>query len=414
MQTAVAVDALILPEHSGQRKPGDHPEVHREAIQDVSELKTTVQVRLYPTPSQAALLRAHCQEYISTINVLIAALDCDMLPDGGKGTSTKDFTAILPSAVKNQALRDARSIWKRSLTLGVLPVLRKPICQWNNQNWRMEGATLLVPVSENGQVAQIAIPCAAMRLAGKPGMLRIKRTRHRWIAEIALTLPEPEPTTGEAVMGVDLGIKIPAVVHVIGKGARYFGNGRSQRAKRRQFYARRTRLQKARKVRAVHTSAGKERRWMRDINHKLSRQVVTHAQQQGVGVIRLERLAGIRRRISQRTARTSRGAQRQHAARKNNRMKNTWPFFQLIQFITYKAERLGIRVEQVDPAYTSQTCPACFARNKAEDRRYVCVECGWMGHRDAVGAINIARDTGRHGHSAGAAVASGSDGGWAA
>jgi putative transposase len=381
----------------------------------MSECKTTAQVRLYPTPAQAALLRAHCQEYISTINVLVAALDSDMLPDGGKGISTKDFTAILPSAVKNQALRDARSLWKRSLTLGVLPVLRKPICQWNNQNWRMDGDTLVIPMCRDARIEQIAIRCAPVTLEGKPGMLRIKRKRRRWIAEIALTLPAPEPTDGEAVIGVDLGIKIPAVIHILGKGTRYSGNGRYQRAKRRQFYAHRTRLQQAGKVRAVRKSEGKERRWMRDINHKLSRQIVTHAQQQGVGIIRLERLAGIRRRSSQRTARTSRGAQRrQHAARKNNRMKNTWPFFQLTQFITYKAARLGIRVEQVDPAYTSQTCPACGARNKAADRRYVCAECGWHGHRDAVGAINIARgrpDTGRRGDSA---VASGSDGGWAA
>ena len=106
-------------------------------------------VRLYPTPAQAAILRAHCQEYISTINVLVAAVDSDVLPDGGKGTSTKDFTAALPSAVKNQALRDARSVWTRSLTLGVLLMLRTPICQWNNQNWRMEGATLLVPASQD-------------------------------------------------------------------------------------------------------------------------------------------------------------------------------------------------------------------------------------------------------------------------
>ncbi len=386
----------------------------------MSGLKTTVQVRLYPTPEQAALLRAHCQEYVSTVNVLVAALDSDVLPDGGKGTSTKDFTATLPSAVKNQVLRDARSVWKRSLALGVLPVLRKPICQWNNQNWRMEGDQLLVPVCQNGQVAHIAIRCAPMTLEGKPGVLRINRKRHRWIAEIALTLPEPEPTTGENMMGVDLGIKIPAVVHVIGKGTRYIGNGRYQRFRRRRFHAGRKQLQKAGKVRAVRQSRGKERRWMRDINHKLSRQIVAHAQQQGVGIIRLEELAGIRRRISQytpRTACTSRGAQRHHAARKNNRMKNTWSFFQLTQFITYKAERLGIRVERVDPAYTSQTCPACFTRNKADDRRYVCVECGWMGHRDAVGAINIARrapDTGRRGNSVGAAVASGSDGGWVA
>ena len=147
---------------------------------------------------------------------------------------------------------------------------------------------------------------------------------------------------------------------------------------------------------------------MRNVNHTLSRQLVTHAHQQGVGVIRVEELTGIRPRITQRsqsTARPSRGAQRHRAARKNNQMKNTWPFFQLTQFITYKAERLGIRVEPVNPAYTSQTCPACSSRNQAADRRYVCGACGWRGHRDAVGAINIARTTGRYGHSSGAAGA---------
>ncbi len=357
----------------------------------MSELKTTVQVRLYPTPDQAALLHAHCQEYISTINLLVTALDSEVLPEGA---TTKDFLAALPSAVKNQVLRDARSVWKRSFELGRIPVLRKPICQWNNQNWHIEGDMLLLPISQDGKVQQIALRCAPVPQEGTPGLLRIKRKRGKWVAEIAYTLPEPAPAPGQAVMGIDLGVKVPAVVHVIGAGDRFFGNGREQRAKRRQHYARRKDLQKAGKVRAVRKSRGKESRWMRDTNHKLARQIVTQAQEQKVGVIRLERLAGIR----QRTARTSRGAK----ARKNNRMIATWPFYQLNIFIAYKADRVGIRVEQVDPAYTSQTCPACFARNKAADRRYTCSACGWIGHRDAVGAINISRGTGLHGHSAGA------------
>jgi IS605 OrfB family transposase len=374
----------------------------------VSALQTTVPVRLYPTPAQAALLQAHCQEYISTVNVLVQALDSDVLPDGGKDTSTAEFTAALPSAVKNQALRDARSVWRRSFDLGVLPTLRRPVCQWNNQNWRIDGQTLVLPVFQDGRVGQIAIPCSPHPPAGQPGLLRIKRKRHRWIAEIAYALPAPEPATDQGVMGVDLGIKIPAVIHVLGTGTHFVGNGRYQRMRRRRFYAGRKQLQRAGKVRAVRKSRGKERRWMRDVNHQLSRQIITHAQQQGVGMIRVEALTGIRPRItqhSQRTARPSRGTQRHRAVRKNNRLKNTWPFYQLTQFITYKAERLGTRVEQVNPAYTSQTCPACFARNQAADRRYVCVACGWRGHRDVVGAINIARTTGQPGNRAGAAVA---------
>jgi putative transposase len=195
-------------------------------------------------------------------------------------------------------------------------------------------------------------------------------------------------------MGIDLGIKVPAVVHIQGKGTRFFGNGRYQRHMRRRFYARRKKLQKAKKQRAIKKSEGKEKRWMKNINHKLSRQIVNHAREQGVGTIKIEALRGIRKG----TTSTSRGAK----ARKNNRMKNSWSFYQLSMFIAYKAARLGIKVEQVDPAYTSQECPACLARNKAQDRTYVCTECGWMGHRDGVGAINISRRTGLHGHSAGA------------
>lgn len=350
---------------------------------------------------QAVLLRVHTQEYINTINVLVQALDYGMLPDDGKGVSTKDFIAALPSAVKNQAPRDARSVYKRSFELGCIPVLRKPICQWNNQNWRITGDSLLLPVYWDGQVRQIAIRCAPVAQDGTPGLLRIKRKRGKWVADIAYTLPTPEPVTEQGVMGVDLGVKIPAVIHVTGKSTHYLGNGRYQRMMRRRFYAHRKQLQRAGKIRPVRKSQGKERRWMRDINHKVSRQIVNHAQQQGVGIIRLEQLAGIRQRTVRRTARTSRGAK----ARKNNRMIATWPFYQLSTFIAYKAERVGMRVEQVDPAYTSQTCPACFARNKAQDRRYVCSDCGWTGHRDAVGAINISRRTGLCGDSIGATVA---------
>jgi putative transposase len=221
------------------------------------------------------------------------------------------------------------------------------------------GAGVGAVAAQDGHVGQIAIRCSAVEPLGKPGVLRITRKRGKWVADIAYTLPEPEPTRDTGILGVDLGVKVPAVVHVINKGTRFFGYGRAQRAKRRQLYARRKELQKAEKVRAVRKRQGKERRWMRDVNHKLSHDVVSHAQAQGVGVIRMERLAGIR----QRTAGTSRGASTSKA-RKSNCMIATWTSYQLSTFIAYKAEWAGIKVEWVDPAYTSQTCPACFHRKR--------------------------------------------------
>ncbi len=353
-----------------------------------NDLATTLQVRLYPTPEQSRLLMAHCLEYIQTVNVLVSAIDADLLPEKA---STKDFIAALPSKVKNQALRDAHSVFKRSLELGTLPILKKPLCQWNNQGWYLEKDALVLPVWLEGKTQRITISCAQVQLPeGKIGTLRIKKKRNKWIADITLTLPDVLAVESEKAMGVDLGIKVPAVSYTPGYGGKFFGNGRYQRAKRRQLYAHRKRLQKAKKIRAVRKSQGKETRWMTNINHQLSRQIVNHAHDQGVGIIRLETLTGIR----ERTTRTSRGAK----ARKNNRLMATWSFYQLAQFITYKATRLGIRVEQVDPAYTSQICPACGAKNKADDRTYVCRDCCWLGHRDLVGAINLSRRTSTPGY----------------
>ena len=98
-------------------------------------LKNTIQIRLYPTSAQAKMLREHCAEYIDCVNVIVQAHDADMLP---KGFSTKDFTAPLPSAVKNQVIRDAQSVYSRSYALGRIPHLKKPFAQWNNQNWKTQ------------------------------------------------------------------------------------------------------------------------------------------------------------------------------------------------------------------------------------------------------------------------------------
>src|SRR6266566_5911728 len=176
-------------------------------------LQNTLQVRLYPTPEQGHLLMSHCQEYISTVNVLSNALDADLIPHDDT-FSTKDFVTCLPSCVKNQALRDARSVFKRSLELDVLPILRKPICPWNNQNWHIEQGMLTLPVTLDGKTQQIPIKCAEVELVGLPGLLRLKKKRGKWIADITMTLKKPQPVEQDGVMGIDLGIKVPAVTSI--------------------------------------------------------------------------------------------------------------------------------------------------------------------------------------------------------
>jgi putative transposase len=147
----------------------------------------------------------------------------------------------------------------------------------------------------DGKIQQVRIRCADLPLQGKRGTLRLKKKRGKWIADLVLTRADAPPTDGQALMGIDLGVKVPAVAHVRGKGTRFFGNGRYQRVMRRQFYSRRKQLQQAKKIRAVKKSKGKESRWMKHINHQLSRQIVNHAHEQGVGTIKVESLAGYAR-----------------------------------------------------------------------------------------------------------------------
>lgn len=62
--------------------------------------------------------------------------------------------------------------------------------------------------------------------------------------------------------------------------------------------------------------------------------------------------------------------------------------------LAYKLAERGGTLEKVDPAYTSQTCPACGcidARNRESQARFVCVECGHGAHADRNAAVNILR-----------------------
>ncbi|HEV8191086.1 MAG TPA: IS200/IS605 family accessory protein TnpB-related protein [Ktedonobacterales bacterium] len=88
-------------------------------------------------------------------------------------------------------------------------------------------------------------------------------------------------------------------------------------------------------------------------------------------MIRMEHLAGIRHRTVQRTARSSGGA-KNAKARKNNHLIATWTFHQRSTFIAYKAERAGIAVEWVDPAYTSSAMPGVLPAQQG-DRPPLCV-----------------------------------------
>jgi IS605 OrfB family transposase len=178
-------------------------------------------------------------------------------------------------------------------------------------------------------------------------------------------------------LGVDLGITSIAVdsdgqVH----------SSQAVNAVRHRHRRLRTKLQRKRTKaarRRLRRLAGKEARFAKDTNHRISQQLVAKAQ--GTKrAIALEDLQGIRTRV---TARRSQRA-----------TLHSWSFAQLRAFVEYKARRAGVPVVLVDPRNTSRTCPRCGcvdAHNRPSQQQFSCVACGFAGLADHVAAENIRR-----------------------
>ena len=182
--------------------------------------------------------------------------------------------------------------------------------------------------------------------------------------------PDLQPPTG--TLGIDLGRRRVAVDS---DGKPYEASeGHRLRAHypkvRRSLQAKGTKGAK----RALKRLSGRERRHMRAINHAISRQIIETARTSH-RQIALEDLTGIRQRTK------SRKAQRYH--------HHSWAFYQLRQFLAYKAQDAGVPVVLVDPAYTSKTCHQCGIRGQRYALKFSCTRCG-VFDADVNAAQNIA------------------------
>ena len=360
-------------------------------------------IKLYMTKDQKDHVINTMNEYIRTVDSIVSV--------AVNGTSiskytTADVNAALPSALKNQCIRDAKSIINRynkacrkvsaknkklaKLKSGIMikepsvPVLKRPCFYVNNQNFRIKDNYIEFPVLINGKSKRISIRTSMtdkqklIFANSKLGTMRIIYKGNKIVAQVVYNVAESEYSDDGDVMGIDLGIKCPAVSYISDGSVKFFGNGRKNKYIRRHYNYLRRKLQKAKQLETVKRINNKEQRIMKDIDHKLSHDIIETAVSHNVKTIKLERLANIRS-----TTRTS---------RKNNHNLHTWSFYRLAQYIEYKARLAGIKVEYVNPTYTSQTCPVCGSIHHANDRNYTC-KCGFHTHRDLLGAMNICNST---------------------
>lgn len=197
----------------------------------------------------------------------------------------------------------------------------------------------------------------------------------------------------EKVMGVDLGIQIPAMcaVNFNDKYRRSLGGNKIIKENMRQQHINKVKQKEITyNCRDGHGRKAKLDGWdgqghkinnrNATYNHMLSKQIVDQAIKWGCGTINIEDLSGI----------TSTA----------NKFLKSWTYFDLQSKIEYKAAQNNIEVRKINPYHTSQICSVCGYtikdnRPKGEKGQayFKCCKCGFETNADFNAARNIAMST---------------------
>lgn len=184
-----------------------------------------------------------------------------------------------------------------------------------------------------------------------------------------------------AFISIDLGERNPAVsVTQSGNSMKprfYRENIRSVRAHYRVL---KQNLGKKKLLKKIKQTRDKEGRITKDINHRISNAIVSEAKkliEQGFQpVITMGNLKNIRQHTKKK-------------GRRFRRMINQWGYYQLQQFIRYKANWNDIVVALVPEYKTSKTCHNCGAEGLRRGSLFKCKNCSKQYNADINGAINI-------------------------
>lgn len=217
-------------------------------------------------------------------------------------------------------------------------------------------------------------------LDGRLGTATVRCRHGKWIMYISIEVAVPEPSQPENVVGVDRGIRHIAVTHNSAGKTRFYSGAevKNKRAHYKQLRASLQRKQTRSARKRLKAIGDRENRWISDVNHCIAKALITSEDRPTLFV--LENLSGIRKaltkvKVSQRYLQVS------------------WAYGQLCDFMKYKATQAGHTVIEVNPAYTSQTCPKCGHVSKDSRNRklhlFECKNCHYRSNDDRVAAMNL-------------------------
>ncbi len=202
---------------------------------------------------------------------------------------------------------------------------------------------------------------------------------------VCVEIPQAETSPGDVHATVDLGeIHLAAVSTNAGKAMIVTGRGirslKRQRTKRlRKITKKQARCKKyshrwKKLQRAKNKVCRRTERRIRDMRHKATRQVIDFCVEHEVGSLFIGNPHGVRNRDN---------------GRHHNQRMALWEYGKDIDYLTHKAKQSRILSFTGSERGTSSQCPRCGHKHKPKGRVWRCKKCGFIGHRDLVGSVNM-------------------------
>ncbi len=197
---------------------------------------------------------------------------------------------------------------------------------------------------------------------------------HTVFLNIVMSTEKTDIPTTDHYVGIDRGIKKIAVT----SEKQFFSGSKIKRITDKHEKLKSKLQSKGTKSAKRHLKklSKKVNSFRRDVNHCITKQIVESVNT-GSTII-LEDLTGIRQNVKLR--------------KKQRTEVHKWNFYQFEQFLKYKAEEKGIKIEHVSARYTSQKCSKCghiSHSNRKNQSQFKCTKCSYQLNADLNASFNI-------------------------
>jgi putative transposase len=283
--------------------------------------------------------------------------------------SSKNVSEIgLPSAISNQVLR---KYGKNTKCKRINPDKIKLVAP--AQSIKVDGNSIrIVPL-------KLTLTNESKHQISEVYQIELDKT----YAYVAFSKANEELLATDQFIGVDLNATSHCAVASAPSG-KVIKLGKQAPHIHKKYKALRSNLQRQGLYKKLKQTKGKETRKVKNINHKISKQIVEFAKQNKCG-IKLEQLTGIR------NSKKNREACFLRSSKSFRYTLNSWSYYQLGAMIAYKALLQGIPVKHICPAFTSQNCSRCGQLGKRNGKKFSCVLCTHSDHADVNASFNIGK-----------------------